>query len=934
MDASLSRNIQRWATYSPSGAKLLLNLEYPSKDSEKKESLEESKQWFASLDLYNISTLIVFGVGTGFNYKAAKEWLHAASDRFLVFLEDDLNTLYQLFETELGSELVFDPRVWIQYLELKNEKDFGLSNLPYSLFVGDIQIAAHKDFPKKIQEDVTTYIHYLKNIKIWHLMEQMKLGKGFFQNFYRNMLDLPESKFSEKMFDQFKDVPAIICGAGPSLDKNRHILETLKDRALIFAGGSAMNVLNQTGFLPHFGVGIDPNQTQYCRLIMNQAFEVPYFFRNRMHSEALRLIHGDHIFVRGTGGYNIGSYFEERLGIEGKILNEGNNVINFSLSIAQALGCNPIIFVGVDLAYTEKSSYAQGVMGYPLYDLNQEVFTKGISEELLQKTDVNGKVTHTLWKWVMESIWFSEYALIHPQLKIINATEGGIGFEGIPNMALEEVSKAYLTKQYDMDALIHGSIQNSPMPEKVSEENILSAIGDFESSLERSSEYCATLRKEFNQVLKAIKEGKEYPPTLVTDEAFEALEKLNQEPAFTYLLNTFSEAYTQYSGSSLEKFFKEDIHVQDQKMIQERNSRLNKRRYEFLKAVCTDNRHQIKNMLEEHALRSIVNEAVSKEKQPAVPHLENLELDFEGEKVLTTYPEGEKKTELYYKKGILDGPSLFYHKNGTILIQSLFVKGIKEGESRLYYDSGELYSRQKFQKGLWDGLQEFYYKDGRLRASLNYKQGLINGEVILYFPNGNKFREILFKNGKREGKEKLWNIGGLQEVEIQYQDNKPFGICKAWYGNGKLAREVIYDNDSKPCSVRQWTSDGSIIPTESLVREDYFDLISKQTEALTKSLESIYQNINQMGNTSLQKDLDDIQKEMDKLKKMDLEMHQELEGENKEAIWKTPLARRLMGSKLEEATKKMAEDISSIEETLKMATDLLKEDKKKNEPTL
>ncbi len=88
-----------------------------------------------------------------------------------------------------------------------------------------------------------------------------------------------------------------------------------------------MNALNTVGVLPHFGVGIDPNPAQYSRIIMNQAFETPFFYRNRMYYKALDLVHGERLFSTGSGGHDIGHWFEEKLGIAGRDLSEGYNVL-------------------------------------------------------------------------------------------------------------------------------------------------------------------------------------------------------------------------------------------------------------------------------------------------------------------------------------------------------------------------------------------------------------------------------------------------------------------------------------------------------------------------------------------------------------------------------------------------------------------------------
>src|SRR5262245_12990747 len=74
-------------------------------------ALEEAKNWFQSLDLYGIGTLFVYGIGLGYYYLAAKEWLAKEKNRSLIFLEDDLRVIHLLFQTETGSEMLLQNQV-------------------------------------------------------------------------------------------------------------------------------------------------------------------------------------------------------------------------------------------------------------------------------------------------------------------------------------------------------------------------------------------------------------------------------------------------------------------------------------------------------------------------------------------------------------------------------------------------------------------------------------------------------------------------------------------------------------------------------------------------------------------------------------------------------------------------------------------------------
>ncbi len=812
-----TRNLQRWNTYCPNGAALLSNHKFSTKEDKIHDTPKEAEGWFKTLELYNVNSLFVFGVGHGHYYKAAKDWLLKSADHQLIFLEEDLDVIHRLLETELGKELIFDNQVWLEFFKSRtpNSNDIiDLSSLPFFFFTGDIEVSAIAEYylnkPRELNE-LINHLQYLKNIKLWEMTEDISMGQGFFKNFYRNLLNLPNARLSDKMFKKFAGVPAIICGAGPSLDKNRVILETLKDKALIFAGGSSMNVLNETGFLPHFGVGIDPNMAQFTRLLMNQAFETPFFFRMRMYAEALELVQGEHIFVRGSAGYKIATWFEEKLGLTGNRLPEGHNVINFSLAIAAALGCNPIILVGVDLAYSDGASYARGVYGHPLYDQDATVKTKAHSEELLIKNDIYGNPIHTLWKWVMESAWYTEYASMHPELKIINSTEGGIGFESIPNIPLKHVAESYLQKSYDLNTMIKNALEDAKMPETVSQGNIVAHMIELEKSLARCEELCKN-------------------PTP------ENIAKLHQEDAYTHLLLQFNDSFLAFSGKSYVTEFVEEINEEDKSHVESKKALINTRRYEFLRDACSYNRKEIIKVLDESAIRR----AIAMDVEP----------------------------------------------------------------------------------------------NARPKNVIPYKNGLIDGDVLLYHPNGKLYRRIAYKEGKRHGIESLWNMIGVLEYQIEYDNNNPIGTSRGWWSNGRVAREVEYDKNSKVVSIKQWDQNGILIPQENAVESDYFKSISKQTGVLTTSLEYLYDQILKLTpnlpNIDLKGDIGKIKDEMDKLKQLEMDLQAEVGKEN-ELIWKTPTARRMMGKQLEEATKKMAEDISSMEQVIQLTFDLMMEKEKKHE---
>lgn len=550
MDANhskrLQKNLELWAAKNPKAALLLPyvdNTTFNPSLLHSQDPVGEANNWFKSLDLNDIQILYVYGVGLGYYLDAAKEWLKVDKAHHLVFLEDDLSVLYHLFGTPKGTEILQHPQVLLYFFHDLKESTAIFETLFWNFVQTNMRVTALEAYAKsKVQRfaDLEHKILYDASIKNALLEEYLKYGVGFYKNFYPNMLFLPGSYLGTGLFKKFKQVPAIICGAGPSLGKHVHELGKLKDRALIFAGGSAMNALNASDVQPHFGAGIDPNAEQYKRLSESAAFEVPYFYRNRMFHQAFQSIHGPRLYIPGSGGYDVPAWFEEKLGIKADVMDEGHNVVNFCTQIAYEMGCNPIIFVGVDLAYTGNQQYAPGVVPNAKLEKGNLLHGGTLEKDTLSKTDIEGNQVLTLWKWVAESEWIGDFAKDHPEVTLVNATEGGLGFPGVTNQPLQEVIDDHLKKEYDLSGRVNGEIQNSPLP-KISYETLVELMEQFEASLVRCQEYLTALLEESDKVkIRLSKAKKGETVALQTGRAALCETELAEEPGYKYILEVLN----------------------------------------------------------------------------------------------------------------------------------------------------------------------------------------------------------------------------------------------------------------------------------------------------------------------------------------------------------------------------------------------------------
>lgn len=961
-EKNLETNIQRWALFRSKEAAHLSALKSTSVSfceaangeinlrkengqksyylhSEENPSLEAEK-WFSALPLKVANAIYIYGVGLGYYYEAAKEWLRANPHRFLIFLEDDLEVIHRLFETERGSRLLHDPQVILHYWsDDESSYSVGIDKLLSHFSLHEYEITSLESYKQHRQRELsklTDQIAFFCVLNKYETAEYSHFGLTFFNNFYRNMLYLPHSYSGDTLFGKFSGIPAIICGAGPSLGKNVEVLRHLKDRALIFAGGTALNTLNVHGILPHFGVGVDPNPDHFTRLALNQAYEVPFFYRTRMLHEALRMVHGDQLFITGAGGYTISEWFEKNLNIKKADieLTEGCNVLNFSLSIAHAMGCNPIICVGIDLAYSEGHSYAPGLISHPIHEYKSSFRTKHTSEELVLKRDIYGEPIHTLWKLIAEAIWYSTYADTNPDILMINATEGGIGFPNVENMPLATVAERYLKKQYDVSAWVHEEIQNSSLPPTVTPQKIQELMLELSESLHRCWLHYHEIYGELNNELNETTNFHDLRKKIVEKE-----QRIAQEPAYEYFLKIFNKAFLRVYGF-------EGIRIQGEEgQVPEKETEVKKiqfdaSRFHFLKQAALVHSSLIQHTIAEYLERERRWQGISSEAHKELIQAEDLQSQSKedsevgdpfGEKQTAHYADGSLKSEQFYKKGLLHGPSTFYAADGTILAKSWFVEGKQQGKAWTYYPSGALHSLQHFKDGKSEGKQHYFHADGLPKTVLNYIENELEGEILLYYPHGKLKRSLHYAHGKRNGKERMWNEDGLLILEAEYKDDHPYGKAQRWHENGVLVKEVIYDEALHQCTVHRWDSSGQPIEEETFIQDDYFSKVAKHTEILTDSVEEIFKQINQVipalanqieekkgpekvtSKNDLQKDFEALKQKMEDLRGLSNELKAELNPEgNQEPIWKTPSAQREIEKQLENLKETLSKEINNI----------------------
>ncbi len=126
---------------------------------------------------------------------------------------------------------------------------------------------------------------------------------------------------------------------------------------------------------------------------------------------------------------------------------------------------------------------------------------------------------------------------------------------------------------------------------------------------------------------------------------------------------------------------------------------------------------------------------------------ELISIDLQGtQKVEAFFKNKQKSISQTYVKGLLDGPSIYYHPNGQVQDEVSYKNGTEEGWTRSYYANGQLQREIFYVDGQEEGLTRRFREDGTLLHSTQYKEGLKHGYETWYNPDGSVLKKLLFWN--------------------------------------------------------------------------------------------------------------------------------------------------------------------------------------------
>jgi hypothetical protein len=253
----------------------------------------------------------------------------------------------------------------------------------------------------------------------------------------------------ERLRDRYRNRPAVIVSAGPSLRKNKHLLADCKDKAVMIAVQTTLQPLLEMGIEPNFVTSIDYHE------ICTRFFEkLPSTLRTELIADAKAT---KAIFKMFGGPVTlIGNDFAEslvrELDLRKATLPAAATVAHLAFYVAEFLGCDPIIFVGQDLGFSDGLCYTPGTS---YEDVWRPELSRFCTVEMKQWEQIirERPILRKIPDWFGRPMYTEErlYAYLHQferdfaksRSRIIDCTEGGASKRGATNMPLSQAIEQF-----------------------------------------------------------------------------------------------------------------------------------------------------------------------------------------------------------------------------------------------------------------------------------------------------------------------------------------------------------------------------------------------------------------------------------------------------------------------------------------------------------
>jgi hypothetical protein len=418
------------------------------------EPIEEANRLVAHVDFDEKVAFFIHGFGLGYHVEAVFD--RASDEAVLCVVEPDLRMLRTALEARDLSRLIESRRLLLLTKVDKSEifvrlaQQMAMFSLGCETIEHGPSVRLRPDVHGQFREWMEEFIAYSRT----SINTLVINGRRTAENIARNIGWYAATPSMNRLKDKHHGTPAIIVSAGPSLRKNKHLIKDAAGKAVIVAVQTTLQPLLELGVEPNYVTSLDYHE------ICTRFFEkLSPDLRTELVAEPKATTA---IFGMNPGPISLlGNDFAESLLSEMKLnkakLPSGSTVAHLAYYLAEHLGCDPIIFVGQDLGFSDGLCYAPGtsydevwrpeLSRFHTVEMKQWETVVGDRKILRRIPDHQGRPMYTeerLFTYLQQF----ERDFLRTKTKIIDATEGGARKRGATPMPLASAIESFCDTEF------------------------------------------------------------------------------------------------------------------------------------------------------------------------------------------------------------------------------------------------------------------------------------------------------------------------------------------------------------------------------------------------------------------------------------------------------------------------------------------------------
>lgn len=385
------------------------------------------------LSNYRNPVYILFGLGDGSYLRALIEQADENS-RFIIY--EPSSEIYEVARTNWDLDQLLDRK---KLLFINNASPQSLPNLISPLFTSldtnGIKVCCYPNYAHifpDLKSEFETVIRNIIRAKVSSQITLSKKGQTVTYNMLKNIPILANSfAISDIKTVISPDIPVIICGAGPSLNDAIPYLSQAKGHALILCVDSALPALLRNNIIPDLMVSVDPIKEDY-NFRDPRVKDIPGVFPMACRNFIFDDRSATNFFYNCTSPFItlIGNKFNMDL----PNLDANTSVGNHAFSIAKYIGSKVILLTGIDMAFKDNRTHAQGTL---LADEDANA-----RPDLIEVQGVNGEMLLSDGPMNMYRILLED-SIYNSDATVINTSSCGALFKGTINLPFIDALSKY-----------------------------------------------------------------------------------------------------------------------------------------------------------------------------------------------------------------------------------------------------------------------------------------------------------------------------------------------------------------------------------------------------------------------------------------------------------------------------------------------------------